>query len=604
MRRILFACVLWLPAGGILVEAQPSWSVTGAMTGARNSFTSTLLSNGKVLAIGGAGLTSELYDPATGQWSATGNIGVVRSIHLAVRLYNGKVLVAGGLTSPGAARLSSAEVYDPEAATWAPTGSMTNVRQSPAAVLLPDGRVFVVGGLTASGASTSAEIYDPVSGTWRATAPMSAARYSSAVALLPDGKVLVAGGQSGVQGADPSNRICEIYDPAANSWTLTGELITPRPVANGVSLSDGRVLIAGGVAADGFPTAAAEIYDPATGRWSATGSLNGVRFVHTLTLLPHGEVLAAGGSTEGFVGFLKTAQIYDPVAGTWRAAPDLNGGRYNHTATGLPNGKVLVAGGGAANAAGTAVNVLNTAELFDSAFPAAASVSAASFTPGSAPEAIVAAFGASLATDTRTSQGALEVLGVSVRVRDRAGVERTAPLLLVSPGQINYIVPRGTAPGLAYVTVRSGGSVTAAGTIEISLAAPSLFTADSTGQGLPAAQVFRRTVSGAETVEPVANFDSAQNRFVAAPIDTGADGDQVFLILYGTGIRYRTDLPNVHVTIGGEASEVIYAGATPGFSGLDQVNARIARSLAGRGDVEVVLTVDGKTANRVRVTVR
>jgi len=602
MKAYWFAAVVSLSA--IRVEAQPSWSATNSMATARNSFTATLLTNGKVLVAGGAnGVSSELYDPATGQWSATGNLGVQRSIHIGVRLLNGKVLIAGGLGA-NVTRLSSAELYDPETGSWSPTGSLSVARQSPAAVRLTDGRVIVVGGSTTAGASDTAEIYDPATGAWSPAGTMSVRRASTGVALLPNGKVLVAGGQSLVAGADSSNRTAEIYDPGTNTWTLTGELVTPRPVVNAVALANGTVLIAGGVAADGFPTSNCEIYNPVTGRWSATGNLPGVRFVHTLTLLPHGHVLAAGGSTEGFVGFLKTAALYDPVAGTWRATPELAGGRYNHAASLLANGKVLTIGGAAANAAGTAVTVLSTAEVFDSAFALATSVSAASFTAGGAPEAIAAAFGADFATGTEVTAGATQVLGVSVRVRDSAGAERTAPLFLVSPAQINYLIPAGTAIGLAFVTVVSGGGVIAAGTIEIAGVAPSLFTANSTGQGLPAAQVFRRRSSGAESVEAVATYDSAQNRFVAVPVDTGAEGDAVFLILYGTGIRFRSDLANIRVMIGGVESEVIYAGAAPGFIGLDQVNARIGRALAGRGDVDVVLTVDAKPANRVRITIR
>jgi uncharacterized protein (TIGR03437 family) len=38
--------------------------------------------------------------------------------------------------------------------------------------------------------------------------------------------------------------------------------------------------------------------------------------------------------------------------------------------------------------------------------------------------------------------------------------------------------------------------------------------------------------------------------------------------------------------------------------GLDQANVRIPRSLAGRGEVNVVFTFDGKTANTVTINIR
>ncbi len=88
------------------------------------------------------------------------------------------------------------------------------------------------------------------------------------------------------------------------------------------------------------------------------------------------------------------------------------------------------------------------------------------------------------------------------------------------------------------------------------------------------------------------------------PIDLGPSTDQVFLVLYGTGIRFRSSLTNVSATIGGLASEVLAAEAAPGFVGLDQVNVRLSRALIGRGEVDVTLSVDGRAANTVRVNIR
>ena len=88
---------------------------------------------------------------------------------------------------------------------------------------------------------------------------------------------------------------------------------------------------------------------------------------------------------------------------------------------------------------------------------------------------------------------------------------------------------------------------------------------------------------------------------VAIPIDLGPATDTIILVLFGTGIRNRSDLSAVSVRLGGEVSPVQYASAAPGFVGLDQVNALAPRVLAGRGDVDIELIADGKRANVVRV---
>jgi hypothetical protein len=46
------------------------------------------------------------------------------------------------------------------------------------------------------------------------------------------------------------------------------------------------------------------------------------------------------------------------------------------------------------------------------------------------------------------------------------------------------------------------------------------------------------------------------------------------------------------------------AGPQGDFAGLDQVNVRLARGLAGRGEVQVLLSVEGKPANTVTVNIR
>jgi len=197
-----------------------------------------------------------------------------------------------------------------------------------------------------------------------------------------------------------------------------------------------------------------------------------------------------------------------------------------------------------------------------------------------------------------------QMAGVSVKVRDRFGAERLAPLFFVSPGQINYQVPAGTAIGVATMTVTSAAGIVAAGLVEITEVAPGLFSSNSNGQGVAAALASRLKADGTLQFDSVARFDSALNAYVAQTIDLGPETDQVFLILYGTGIRRRSALSAAILTIGGVGVEVSFAGAAPGFIGLDQVNVRLPRSLVGRGDVEVTLSVDGKAANPVRVSIR
>ncbi len=235
-------------------------------------------------------------------------------------------------------------------------------------------------------------------------------------------------------------------------------------------------------------------------------------------------------------------------------------------------------------------------------------VSAATFASGSlASEAIAALFGTGLATSTvsaTTSTLPTTLGGVQLQVKDASGTTRNAPLFFVSPTQINFQIPAGTSAGSAIVCVLNNGASAGQGTLTITSVVPGLFTANATGQGVPAAVVLRVKADGTQSYEAVSQYDTAQNRFVAAPIDPGAATDQLFLVAFGTGFRNRTSLSTVNATIGGAIASVGFAGTQGNLIGVDQANIAIPRSLAARGNVDVVLSVDGIAANTVSINVK
>ena len=150
----------------------------------------------------------------------------------------------------------------------------------------------------------------------------------------------------------------------------------------------------------------------------------------------------------------------------------------------------------------------------------------------------------------------------------------------------------------------NNGVTAARGTVPVANVAPGLFSQNGSGQGVAAAVLLRVKPDSTQLYEPIARFDAAQNRFVALPLELGPETDQLFLLLFGTGLRGRTRPPVVSATIGGVTAEVTYSGPQGTFIGLDQVNVRLPRSLAGRGEVNILYTADGKLANVVTVSVR
>jgi uncharacterized protein (TIGR03437 family) len=87
-------------------------------------------------------------------------------------------------------------------------------------------------------------------------------------------------------------------------------------------------------------------------------------------------------------------------------------------------------------------------------------------------------------------------------------------------------------------------------------------------------------------------------------LDLGDATEQVFLVLFGTGLRHRQALSTVIARIGGVEAQVLFAGPHPSLGGLDQINVRLPRSLIGRGEVDMALIADGKMANTVKIKIR
>ena len=186
------------------------------------------------------------------------------------------------------------------------------------------------------------------SGTWTVTGSMHAARQGQTATLLSDGKVLVAGGLGNATTFSPLSSV-ELYNPATGQWTTTGSMTTGRWLQSATLLNNGTVLVAGGDNASGSPVTSAELYNPATGTWARTGSMSTAREGQDATLLPGGDALVTAG-VEGASGLF--AERYNPAAGQWSAATGglaacsiITACRIHSSATLLGDGEVLVAGG-------------------------------------------------------------------------------------------------------------------------------------------------------------------------------------------------------------------------------------------------------------------
>ncbi len=536
--------------------------------------TMTRLHNGKLISVGIVTQLNEqprrvaIYDPITDVWRETAPLIYARSNSTPILLNDGRLLVVGGSKiEPGVATplpVPQPELFDPATEQWTevqtnPTpGELININiwLRSSFRYLQNGKVLVL-----SQIYNKAYLFDPETGNIR-QAKMSPQTFigntSPSSLLLRDGRVLFLSNESSFG----MGSTAEIFNPDLETWN---KVDLPQGIGAAVSnrlaalLPDGSAL--GLFTLSNRSTRISASFDPLTGKW-ANETARHTESLGTVTLTT-GEELAFTNNA---------AEIYNPASNTWRTVD---------APTRSSAGAVLLASG----------QVYTGSELYGVDFrstvtPTAVNASAASFrVEPLARGAIASIFGSNLSGD--------------VRLRDQSGEERVVNrVFAATSSQINYLLPENIPTGQAEMLVGNQRAL-----LSIVNVSPGLFTANADGRGVPAAVIVRVKADGSQTFEPVASFDSGTSRFIPAAIDLGADTETVFLALFGTGVRNRTSLENTLAYIGGVKAPVQFVGAQGGFDGLDQINIQIPRSVSGRGDVDVLVTVDGKTANPVRIKI-
>ena len=277
-------------SGNALAAAETFDPVSGTFTPIANlgttrlGHTATLLNDGRVLIAGGENTTgnlatAELFDPGTGLFtSAAGNMTASRVFHTATLLSRGKVLIAGGTDSANVNGSALGDLFDPATATFTPTAGGGTTAIHLAAALLQDGRVLLTGGedngsscgLCGNFVSSGlAILFSSSSASFAAAGDMTTARLNHTATLLSGGQVLIAGGATI---SVTCNRGCpfktfinpeataELFMPSQGIFTLTGNMTTTRSEHTATLLGNGKVLLVGGVDANGNALATAELF--------------------------------------------------------------------------------------------------------------------------------------------------------------------------------------------------------------------------------------------------------------------------------------------------------------------------------------------------------
>ncbi len=221
-------------------------------------------------------------------------------------------------------------------------------------------------------------------------------------------------------------------------------------------------------------------------------------------------------------------------------------------------------------------------------------VNAATFLPNQpiAPGEMVTLFGANLASGAARASGFPLPMELADSRVVLGGVP--APLLYVSPGQINFVTPFSLAESAGSATnlnVYTGRLATAPIRLEVARRAPGIFTV--LGNGVGAGAITHADGSLVTRTAPVAAGEIVSVYLTGiGPLDRevadGAPASADPLARAIGPLRLRFD---------GQEAEVLFAGAAPGFAGLQVVVASVPQSLRRRFP-EVVVEAQGAPSNR------
>ena len=219
------------------------------------------------------------------------------------------------------------------------------------------------------------------------------------------------------------------------------------------------------------------------------------------------------------------------------------------------------------------------------------SVNAASFANKVAPGSIFSVFGSGLAPDLQSAGGAplpTSLAGVTVTVGGKP-----APLFFVSPGQVNAQVPYESELGNAQVVVTVNGVASVPSTVRVAAAAPGIF---QFGEKRAVVHNQNYTVNTDDNPAEVGSFVIAYLTG-SGGLDNGVPTGKAA----GANPLSRPR-GTVTATLNGQPAEIVFAGLTPEFIGLMQVNLKVPSLLPGT--YPLVITVGGETSNAALMTIK
>jgi uncharacterized protein (TIGR03437 family) len=226
-------------------------------------------------------------------------------------------------------------------------------------------------------------------------------------------------------------------------------------------------------------------------------------------------------------------------------------------------------------------------------------VNAASFAAPVAPGSLISIFGANLAGGLAQADSiplATQLSNVSVTVNNIA-----APLLFVSQGQINAQLPWNTlssgTSGSASVVVTNNGKVSTAQSVQVGPVSPGIFSQPlANGNFAIAINAADGSLAIPAGAIPGITSHPAKAGDTLIILCTGLGATDNSAPNGGVPTKLATALQTPQVLVGGMSITPLFAGLTPQFVGVNQINVTLPTGVPTGNAVSLQLSVGGITS--------
>jgi len=222
--------------------------------------------------------------------------------------------------------------------------------------------------------------------------------------------------------------------------------------------------------------------------------------------------------------------------------------------------------------------------------PAGSAVNAASYLVGAAPGMLLTVFGQNLSTGTQAASSVQLPVNMQGTTATVNGIP--APLLYVSPSEVNFQVPYETPAGSATVTVTSAGGVTTTSNVHVSSAMPGIFT-DTSRRVVPSTTV---RIGGYGTL-----FITGQGLVTPAVADGAAPPPPNQVPVSGLPVPQQQP---VAVSIGQPPirAQITFAGIPYFLVGVTQINFKVQQRTP-TGDQPLVVSIGNTSSPAAHINV-